>query len=87
MCIFYNSIDHDGNRQGYDVEGIRELTNILTVPVIAFGGVQTWEHLEAGILEAKADAVAAANILHYTEQSVYKAKNYLINKGLNFRGF
>ena len=84
--IFYNSIDHDGNRKGYDIDGIRQISQNLSVPVIAFGGVQTWEDLEAGIVEAKADAVAAANILHYVEQSVLKAKKYLLSKNLNFRG-
>jgi len=84
--VFYNSVDHDGNRNGYDLEGIRLLTDKLQIPVVAFGGVQTWEHLEAGVLEAGADAVAAANILHYTEQSVLKAKKYLLSKELNFRG-
>jgi cyclase len=84
--IFYNSVDHDGNRGGYDLEGIRLLTQQLRIPVIAFGGAQTWEHLEEGVVEAGADAVAAANILHYTEQSVLKAKKYLLSKELNFRG-
>jgi len=83
--IFYNSVDHDGNRNGYDLDGVRILTQQLRVPVIAFGGVQTWEHLEEGVVEAGADAVAAANILHYTEQSVLKAKKYLLSKELNFR--
>jgi len=84
--ILYNSVSHDGNRGGYDIDGIRLLTENLNIPVIAFGGVQIWEHLEQGIVDAGADAVAAANILHYTEHSVLKAKKYLLSKGLNFRG-
>lgn len=84
--IFYNSVSHDGNRGGYDIEGIKILTENLSIPVIAFGGVQIWEHFEQGVVEAGADAVAAANILHYTEHSVLKAKKYLLSKGLNFRG-
>ena len=83
--ILFNSIDHDGNRTGFDIEQIRELAEALPVPVIAFGGVQTWDHLVEGIIEARADAVAAANILHYTEHSVVKAKKFLIEQGLNFR--
>ena len=83
--VFFNSIDHDGNRGGYDLEQLQELAEALPVPVIAFGGVQTWDHLAAGVIEGKADAVAAANILHYTEHSVIKAKKYLLEHGLNFR--
>ena len=83
--IFYNSVEHDGNRNGYDLDTIRMLTDHLSIPIIAFGGVQTWEHLEYGITEANADAVAAANILHYTEHSVLKAKQFLLSKNLQFR--
>jgi cyclase len=84
--IFYNSINHDGNREGYDLGTVRELADYLSVPVIAFGGVFTWQHLADGILIGNADAVAAANIFHYTEHSVIKAKRFLLGKGLNFRG-
>lgn len=82
--IFFNSIDHDGNRNGYDVEGIRLVVNSVKVPVIAFGGVQHWDHLIEG-LSAGATAVAAANIFHYSEHSILRAKKYLIAQGQNFR--
>jgi len=83
--LFINSIDHDGNREGYDLELIKEISSEVNVPVIAFGGVFTWNHLVDGIEISKADAVAAANILHYTEHSSRKAKKFLIKNNLNFR--
>ncbi len=82
--IFFNSIDHDGARKGYDLETIRAVTAAVDVPLIAFGGVFTWSHLLAGI-EAGADAVAAANIFHYTEQATRKAKTFLANAGVPVR--
>ena len=82
--IFFNSVDHDGARKGYDLETIKAIAESVEIPVIAFGGVFTWAHLLAGI-EAGADAVAAANIFHYTEQATRKAKSFLANAGVPVR--
>lgn len=82
--ILLNSIDHDGNRGGYDLVAVKEICRNVTVPVIAFGGVAQWNHLADGV-EAGADAVAVANALHYTEHSVRKAKEFLINSGISIR--
>lgn len=82
--IFFNSIDHDGARNGYDIETLSQICRYSPVPVIAFGGVFNWEHLLQGV-NVGADAVAAANIFHYTEQSTKKAKSYLLEKGIIIR--
>ena len=83
--IFLNSIDHDGNRKGYNLPLIKNVVEALSIPVIAMGGVLSWDHLIEGIEKTKASAVAAANIFHYTEHSTKKAKKALLNKNLNFR--
>lgn len=82
--IFFNSVDHDGARKGYDLESLKAVTAAVELPVIAFGGVFTWSHLLAGI-EAGAEAVAAANIFHYTEQATRKAKSFLADAGVPVR--
>lgn len=82
--IFLNSVDHDGMRRGYDKESVSQLSRDLSIPVIAFGGVSTWQHMAAG-LDAGADAVAAANIFHYKELATKQAKRYLARKGYNVR--
>ena len=82
--VFFNSVDHDGARKGYDLESLKAVTAAVDVPVIAFGGVFTWSHLKAGI-DAGADAVAAANIFHYTEQATRKAKSFLAAAGVPVR--
>ncbi len=74
--IFLNSIDHDGARKGYNLPVLSMICHAVNVPVIAFGGVFTWDHLVEG-LNAGAQAVAAANIFHYTEHSTRKAKRHL----------
>jgi cyclase len=83
--IFLNCIDRDGFRQGYDLELIRRVAEVVDIPVIAMGGVLNWQHLAEGISIAKADAVAAANIFHYTEHSTKKAKKYLRECGIDVR--
>jgi cyclase len=83
--IFLNCIERDGFRQGYDLILLRGVVNAVDIPVIAMGGVFTWQHLVEGILEGGAEAVAAANIFHYTEHSTKKAKDYLRAAGIKVR--
>ena len=82
--ILVNSVDHDGNRKGYDLETIEKVVNTVEVPVIAFGGVLNWKHMEEG-LNVGADAVAAANIFHYKEHATKQAKRYLASRGFPIR--
>lgn len=83
--VLVNSIDRDGMKIGYDLETTALVAEALSIPVIACGGVGTWEHLAEGLSQTKADAVAAANIFHYSDQSVYVAKKHLTEKGLDVR--
>jgi cyclase len=82
--ILFNSVDHDGARKGYHLELLAQVCAAVRVPVIAFGGVFTWEHLVEGV-RAGAAAVAAANIFHYTEHSTKKAKRHLAQAGVPVR--
>jgi cyclase len=82
--ILFNSIDHDGARKGYELKALRQVCEAVDVPVIAFGGVFTWQHLVDGI-GAGADAVAAANIFHYSEQATRKAKAFMAQSGVLVR--
>ena len=83
--IFINSVNHDGLRKGYFLELYKQVASAIKIPLIVMGGVSSWEHLAEGIEIAGADAVAAANIFHYTEHSTKKAKQYLLNKNFKFR--
>ena len=83
--ILINSIDRDGSGLGYDIPLIQTVVNAASIPVIALGGVGQWGQLAEGITQGGASAVAAANIFNYTENSVYKAKRFLFQAGLNFR--
>jgi imidazole glycerol-phosphate synthase subunit HisF len=85
--IFLNSIDRDGRGGGYDLELIDHVAERVTIPVIACGGAGSWDHMVEAMRSTAAAAISAANIFHYTENSVRNAKNALVAAGLDVRGF
>lgn len=83
--IFINSIDRDGTQEGYDIKLIKDVKNAVKIPVIACGGVGKWSDMVEGVTKGNADAVSAANIFHFTEQSTRHAKKALIEAGIDVR--
>jgi len=83
--ILLTSMDRDGTKIGFDIELTRTISEAVTIPVVASGGVGTLEHLREGLVEGKADAALAASIFHYREYSVQDAKVYLKSKGVPVR--
>ncbi len=83
--IMLTSMDFDGTREGYDLALTRAVSSILTIPVIASGGVGNLEHLYEGFSLAGADAVLAASIFHFREHSIREAKQYLSERGVSVR--
>lgn len=60
--IFLNSVDRDGMMTGYDLQLIRSVANMVSVPVVACGGAGTVEHLKQAVHEGGATAVAAGSM-------------------------
>lgn len=83
--ILLTSMDRDGTKIGFDIELTRTISEAVTIPVVASGGVGTLEHLREGLVEGKADAALAASIFHYREYSVKDAKEFLKEKGVPVR--
>ncbi len=83
--ILLTSMDRDGTREGFDLPLTRAISEAVSVPVIASGGVGDLSHLAAGVKEGKADAVLAASIFHFAEYSVQEAKEYMQNEGIEVR--
>lgn len=83
--ILLTSMDRDGTKDGYDIELTRAVSEAVSIPVIASGGVGTLEHLYEGLVEGKADAALAASIFHYREYSIRESKEYLKEKGVTVR--
>lgn len=83
--ILLTSMDRDGTRMGFDLELTRAFSSALEIPIIASGGVGTLDHLVAGVLEGRADAVLAASIFHYGEFTVGQAKRHMAAHGIEVR--
>ena len=83
--ILLTSMDRDGTRNGFDLALTRAISDEVTVPVIASGGVGNLQHLAEGILQGHADAVLAASIFHYGEYTIRQAKEYLAQHGVETR--
>lgn len=83
--ILLTSMDRDGTRQGFDLPLTRAISEAVTVPVIASGGVGCLEHLADGIIDGKADAVLAASIFHFAEYTILQAKQYMAARGIEVR--
>ncbi|WP_296057589.1 imidazole glycerol phosphate synthase subunit HisF [uncultured Amphritea sp.] len=83
--ILLTSMDQDGVKNGYDLGVTRAISEAVNVPVIASGGVGNLDHLVAGCIEGKADAVLAASIFHFNEYSIPEAKQYMKEHGIEVR--
>ena len=78
-------MDRDGTKSGFDLELTRQVSDAVSVPVIASGGVGSLQHLSDGIRIGGADAVLAASIFHYGEFTVGEAKALLVRDGIPVR--
>ena len=83
--ILLTSMDKDGTKDGFDIELTKTISEAVSIPVIASGGVGNLDHLAEGILAGKADAVLAASIFHFGEYTVAEAKKSLSEKNIEVR--
>ncbi len=83
--ILLTSMDRDGTKNGFDLELTRAMTDRISVPLIASGGVGNLQHLADGVLQGGADAVLAASIFHFGEYSVAEAKAFMAKQGIEVR--
>ena len=83
--ILLTSMDADGTKAGFDLELTRAVTDAVSIPVVASGGVGTLQHLVDGAVIAKADAVLAASIFHFGEHTIADAKRAMIDAGVAVR--
>ena len=83
--ILLTSMDKDGTKSGYDINLTKTISNNLSIPVIASGGVGTLEHIRDGIVNGDASAVLAASIFHFGEFSIKQVKEYLKSQSVSVR--
>ena len=85
--ILLTSVDQEGTTEGFDVDLIKSVTNVVDVPVIASGGFGKLDDLEKAVKIGGADAVAIAHVLHYEKISLRDIRNKAIELNLDVRKF
>ena len=75
--ILLTSMDKDGSNNGYDNELLKQVNELVSIPVIASGGAGNLDHLLEALILGKSDAVLAASIFHFGKYSIKEAKNFL----------
>ena len=83
--LLVTSMDRDGTKKGFDNKLMKQITNLVSVPVIASGGVGNLQHLVDGVKIGKADAVLAASIFHFGDFTVGEAKIFMKDQGIEVR--
>jgi cyclase len=83
--ILLTSMDRDGTRDGFDLGLTRAVSEAVSIPVVASGGVGSKQHLADGVLEGRADAVLAASVFHFGDFTVRQAKEFMQSRGIEVR--
>ena len=83
--ILFTSMDHDGTKNGFANETLKQLSEMVKVPIIASGGAGQIQHFCDTFVEGKADAALAASVFHYKEIEIKDLKLALKNQGINVR--
>ena len=83
--ILLTSMDKDGTKSGFDIDLLAKVSEFLTIPLIASGGVGKLEHFYEGVTKGKADALLAASVFHFNQISIKKVKDYLLKKNIEIR--
>ena len=83
--LLLTSMDRDGTKAGFDIELTRAISDAVSVPVIASGGVGTLDHLVEGVRDGHASAVLAASIFHFGTFTIAQAKRHMAAAGVAVR--
>lgn len=83
--LMVTSIDQEGTRKGFDIDLIKQINDLVSIPVIASGGAGMIRHIETAALEAQPGAIAVASLLHYNLSEVSDIKYELNEAGIGIR--
>ena len=83
--ILLTSMDQDGMKNGFDLGVTRAISDAVSIPVIASGGVGNLQHLVDGVKSGGADAVLAASIFHFGQHTIPEAKQFMAAQGVEIR--
>lgn len=83
--ILFTSMNHDGVKKGFANTALAQLSEILSIPIIASGGAGCMQDFKDTFTQGKSDAALAASVFHYNEISISQLKKYLKSEGINVR--
>ncbi len=83
--ILLTSMDRDGTRAGFDIRLTRAISDAVSIPVVASGGVGALDHFVTGVTEGHASAVLAASVFHFGTFSIGEVKRHMASAGLPMR--
>lgn len=83
--ILLTSVDREGTKRGFDVELVKRISDSVSVPVIASGGMGCLEHLLDVVKQGGADAVAMADVLHYDRLTLQEVRAGVLQNGIATR--
>ncbi len=83
--ILLTSMDRDGTKKGFNIPLTRAISDAVSIPVVASGGVGNLDHLVEGVIDGHASAVLAASIFHFGEYTIRQAKEHMRQAGVAVR--
>lgn len=83
--ILLTSVDREGGQAGFDVELVKAVTDSVSIPVIASGGMGNLDHLGEVVNTGNCDAVAMAHVLHYNKLELPEIRRYALDQQLPLR--
>jgi len=83
--LLVTSMDRDGTGDGYNHELNKAITDKVSVPVIASGGVGKLEHFSDGVEKGNVSALLAASVFHFGKYEIKEVKNHLKNNNIPVR--
>ena len=83
--ILFTSMDHDGTKEGFACDALAEISEMLSIPIIASGGAGSMRHFLDVFTVGKADAGLAASVFHFKEIGIPDLKEFLQNENVSVR--
>jgi len=83
--ILFTSMDHDGTKQGFAIDALEKIAQLVNVPIIASGGCGSKEHFLEVFKSGNIDSALAASVFHFGEVEIPDLKEYLSSNGISMR--
>lgn len=83
--ILLTSVDHEGMRKGFDIELIKQVSDVINVPLIVSGGMGDFSHFADAVSVGQADGIAIADMFHYDRLSIPDLRSQSKVAGFNVR--